>query len=166
MEKNKLRLIVLTALISALGAVGGFIKVPIPGSVSTAALDSAPAFISVAFLPPLYSGFAGLIGHFATALTSGFPLGPFHILIAVEMFIIVYVFNILHQKEYKIMKWIFLIVANGILSPLPFYFIMSPSFYFSSLPVLLFATVVNALITFILIPVISNVFNKGKVRNI
>lgn len=165
MDKNKLQLIVLTALISALCAVGGFIKVPIPGSVSTAALDSAPAFISVAFLPPLFSGFAGLIGHFATALTSGFPLGPFHILIAVEMFIIVYIFNILHQKGNKILKWVFLIVANGILSPLPFYFIISPEFYISSLPVLLFASVLNALIAYIVIPVILNVFSKRRVRN-
>lgn len=163
MGKSKLQLIVLTALISALCVIGGFIKVP--GFITTAALDTAPAFISVAFLPPLYSGFAALIGHFATSLTSGFPLGPFHILIAVEMFIIVYVFNILHQKGYKIMKWIFLIVANGVLSPLPFYFIMSPAFYSAAVVSLTIATVINALVAFILIPVILNVFNKGKVRN-
>lgn len=163
MGKSKLQLIVLTALISALCVIGGFIKVP--GFITTSALDTAPAFISVAFLPPLFSGFAALIGHFATSLTSGFPLGPFHILIAVEMFIIVYVFNILHQKGYKIMKWIFLIVANGVLSPLPFYFIMSPAFYSAAVVSLTIATVINALVAFILIPVILNVVNKGKVRN-
>ena len=112
MEKSKLRLMILSALIAGICVIGSFIK--IPGFITTAALDSAPAFISVAFLPPLYSGFAGAIGHLATALTSGFPSGPFHIIIAVEMFIVVYIFNVpVIKKGFKITKWVFLIIANN-----------------------------------------------------
>lgn len=164
MEKGKLQLIVLTALISAMCVIGSFIKVP--GFITTAALDSAPAFISVAFLPPLYSGFAGLIGHFATALTSGFPLGPFHILIAIEMFIIIYIFNLLHKNGFSVIKWVFLIIANSVLSPVPFYFLVSPEFFVASLPSLIIAAAINAFVAMILIPVISNVFSKRKVRNL
>lgn len=161
---QKVRFLVLTALISAICVIGSYIKVP--GFITTAALDSAPAFISVALLPPIYSGFAGLIGHLATGLTSGFPLGPFHLIIAVEMFMIVYIFNVLHQKGYKALKWVFLIVANGILAPLPFYFLVSPEFYFLSLPNLMIATVINAIVAFIFIPIILNIFSKRKVRNL
>lgn len=164
MERSKLRYIVLTALISALCVIGSFIKVP--GFITTAALDSAPAFISVAFLPPIYSGFAGLIGHLATGLTSGFPLGPFHFIIAVEMFLIVYFFNVFHQKGNHVLKWAFLIVANGLLAPLPFYFLVSPEFYFLSLPNLFIATLINAIVAFMFIPMIMNIFNKRKVRNV
>lgn len=162
MKKGKLQLMVLTALISAMCVIGSFIK--IPGFITTAALDSAAAFISAAFLPPLYSGFVGLIGHLATALTSGFPLGPFHLLVAVEMFIIVYVFNILHKRGDNVLKWMFLIIANGVLSALPFAFILSPAFYISSLPSLIIATVINAIVAMILIPVLSNVFSISKVQ--
>ena len=163
MNKLTLRWMVLTALIAAICVIGSFIKVP--GFITTAALDSAPAMISVAFLPPLYSGFAGLIGHIATAYTSGFPSGPFHIIIAVEMFIILYVFNVLHQKSFNVLKWVFLILANGLLAPLPFYFLVAPQFYFGAVPTLLVATLINAIIAIVAIPVVKKVYSRSKVMN-
>lgn len=57
MNKSKLRMITLTALTVAICVIGSFIKVP--GFITTAALDSAPAFLSVLFLPPAFSGVAG-----------------------------------------------------------------------------------------------------------
>ncbi|HWK24257.1 MAG TPA: ECF transporter S component [Ureibacillus sp.] len=164
MEKHTLRLMVLTALVAAICVIGSFIKVP--GVLTTAALDSAPAFISVAFLPPLYSGFAGALGHLATAFTSGFPSGPFHLLIAVEMLIITYIFNVLHHKGFKIAKWVFLIIGNGILSALPFYFLISPAFFIGAVPSLLIATIINAVITMFVLPIIEKVFSRRKVSNI
>lgn len=161
-KKHPLTLVVLTALIGALCAIGSFIKVP--GFITTAALDSAPAFISVVFLPPLYSGFAGAIGHFATAFTSGFPFGPLHILIAVEMFVIVLVFNLLHRHHFKILKWVFLIGANGILSALPFYFLISPSFFIGVLPSLIIATLLNGMITWITMPILNKVLTRRRVH--
>lgn len=160
---STLRLMVLTALVAAICVIGSFIKVP--GFVTTAALDSAPALISVAFLPPLFSGFAGALGHLATALTSGFPSGPFHILIAFEMLIIIYVFNILHKRGFKIVKWIFLIIGNGVLAALPFYFLISPAFFIGAVPSLVIATVINAIITAIALPVVGKVFSDRKVSN-
>jgi len=154
---------ILTALVSAICVIGSFIKVP--GIITTAALDSAPAFISVAFLPPLYSGIAGGLGHLATALTSGFPSGPFHILIAFEMFIITIIFSVLHRRGFKILKWIFLIIGNGVLSALPFYFLISPAFFIGAVPSLVIATTINAIITAIVLPVVGKVFSERKVMN-
>ncbi len=164
MQKSNIKFLTLTALIAAICVIGSFIKVP--GFITTAALDSAPAFLSVALLPPLYSGIAGAMGHFATALTSGFPLGPLHIIVAIEMFIIVFIFNVLHRKGLNILKWIFLIVANGVLSALPFYFLISPAFFIGAIPSLLIATIINVVLTMIAMPIISKVFYERKASNV
>ena len=158
MEKTKLRLLVLTALIAAICVIGSFIKVP--GFITTAALDSAPAFISVVFLPPLFAGAAGALGHIATGLTSGFPLGVFHLIIAIEMFIVVAIFAVMHRKGYRISKWVFAIIANGVIAPLPFYFLISPAFYIGSIASLTVATLINCIIAMIVIPVLKTVVQR------
>src|SRR5690606_10099226 len=141
MDKTRLRLIILTAFIAAICRIGSFIKVPV-GIVGTAALDSAPALISAIFLPPVFAGAAGALGHIATGFTSGFPLGILHLIIAAEMFIIVAVFAKMHQKGLHILKWVFVIIANGVIAPIPFYFIISPAFYIGSIAALTIATAV------------------------
>lgn len=163
MDKTKLRLIILTALIAAICVIGSFIKVPV-GIVATAALDSAPAFISAIFLPPVFAGAAGALGHIATGLTSGFPLGILHILIAVEMFFIVAVFAIMHQKGLHIFKWLFVVFANGVIAPIPFYFIISPAFYIGSIASLTIATAVNCLIAILVMPVLKTVVQRARVN--
>lgn len=164
MNQKKLRLLILTALVSGLCVIGSFIKIP-TGVITTAALDSAPAFLSVLFLPPLYSGFAAGIGHIATGLVSGMPLGVFHAMIAVEMFVLVLIFNVLHRKNYKLVKWVFLLVSNGILLPIPFYFLISPAFYIGAVPSLLVATALNIAIVMLVMPVLKQVVQKqGVVR--
>lgn len=159
MDKKKLRLLILTALIAAICVIGSFIKIPV-GVIATAALDSAPALISAVFLPPVFAGAAGALGHIATGLTSGFPLGVFHLIIAVEMFLIVSAFAWLHQQGKSIIKWVFVIIANGIISPLPFYFLISPEFYIASLPSLLIATIVNVVIAIVVMPVLKTVVGR------
>lgn len=163
MDKTKLRLIILTALIASICVIGSFIKVPV-GIVGTAALDSAPALISAIFLPPVFAGAAGALGHIATGLTSGFPLGILHLLIAVEMFIIVAVFAMMHQKGQHILKWIFVIIVNGVIAPIPFYFIISPAFYIGSIASLTIATAVNCVIAIIVMPVLKKVVQQAGVN--
>ncbi|WP_339175743.1 ECF transporter S component [Solibacillus sp. FSL R5-0691] len=159
MDKTKLRLIILTALIAAICVIGSFIKVPV-GIVGTAAFDSAPALISAIFLPPVFAGAAGALGHIATGLTSGFPLGILHLLIAAEMFMIVAVFAKMHRKGLHLLKWIFVIIANGIIAPIPFYFIISPAFYIGSIASLTIATAVNCLIAILVMPVLKTVVQR------
>lgn len=156
MNRQKLMTLTLTAMVAAICAIGAVIK--IPSFVSTAALDSAPAFIGVVFLSPVLAGVAGLIGHFITALTSGFPYGPLHIIIAVEMFIVVWIFGVMHKKGLHFWKWPGALVLNGVVAPLPFYFIISPAFFWASLPGIFMATVINLIIVAVVMPVLSKVF--------
>jgi len=164
MERQKLRKLILTAMVAAICAVGAMIKVPT--FISTAALDSAPAFLGVVFLSPILAGAAGLIGHFITALTSGFPLGPLHIIIAVEMLIVVWVFGVMHKKGMHFWKWPVALVLNGIVAPLPFYFIISPAFFWGALGSILMATVINLIIVAVVMPILSKVFvrKEGRVQ--
>ncbi|WP_312126664.1 ECF transporter S component [Lysinibacillus boronitolerans] len=162
MERQKLRKWILTAMVAAICAVGAMIKVP--AFISTAALDSAPAFLGVVFLSPILAGVAGLIGHFITALTSGFPLGPLHIIIAVEMLIVVWVFGVMHKKGMHFWKWPVALVLNGIVAPLPFYFIISPAFFWGALGSILMATVINLIIVAVVMPVLSKVFVRKEGR--
>lgn len=150
-----LRRFTLTALFASLCAVGGLLKIPL--GIGSTALDSTPALISAAFLPPLYAGIAALVGHTASAMYAGFPLGPFHVLIALEMFVIVLVFARLHKANCNVLKWVFFIIANGLLAPLPFYFLISPAFFLGALPGIFIATVVNAAIAVVAMPVLQRI---------
>ncbi|MET3575759.1 ECF transporter S component [Bhargavaea ullalensis] len=157
------RLIALTALISAMCAVGAFIKIPL--GVGSAALDSSPALVSAVFLPPAAAGVAAMVGHFVSALTAGAPLGPLHILIAGEMFVIISVFAFFHRKGWHRMKWWFFIVANGFLAVLPFYWVISPAFFAASVAGILAATFVNAALGAVAMPFVQKaVVRKGPVR--
>ena len=156
MNRQRLTKLTLTAMVAAICAVGAVIK--IPAIISTAALDSAPAFLSVVFLSPVLAGVAGGIGHFITALTTGFPFGPLHIIIAVEMVIVVWIFGIMHKKGLHFWKWAVALFLNGVVAPLPFYFIISPAFYWASLTSLPLATLINLVIVAIVIPILSKVF--------
>lgn len=164
LNRQKLMNLTLTAMIAAICAIGAVIKVPSP--VTSAALDSAPAFLSVVFLPPMLAGVAGMIGHFITALTSGFPYGPLHIIIALEMFIVVWVFGIMRKKGLHFWKWPVALILNGVIAPLPFYFIISPSFFWVSVPALVMATLINLIIVAVAMPIISKVFvrKEGRVQ--
>ncbi|MBG9755999.1 ECF transporter S component [Lysinibacillus sphaericus] len=156
MDRQTLMTWILTAMVAAICAVGAAIKVP--AFISTAALDSAPAFLGVVFLSPLLAGIAGFIGHFISALTAGFPLGPLHVIIAVEMFIVVWIFGIMHKKGMLFWKWPVALVLNGIVAPLPFYFIISPAFFWGALGSIFIATAINLIIVAVVMPILSKVF--------
>lgn len=156
----KLRVLTLAAMFAALCAIGAFIKVPV--GIGSAALDTVPALISASFLPPVYAGAASLIGHLSSSLYAGFPLGPLHIIIAAEMFVILFVFTKLHQSGHHVWKWIFFIFANSVLATLPFYWIISPAFFAAALPGITLATILNAAIAMIVSPVVERVMKRVK----
>lgn len=153
----KLKTMTLTALFAALCVVGGFIK--IPSGIGSLALDTVPALLAASFLPPALVGFASMSGHIASGLYAGFPLGPIHVLIAIEMFIILYVFTRMHKAGRHIWKWVFFIVANGLVAPLPLYFIISPAFLVAAVPSIFLATVLNAAVAIIVMPALAKVTN-------
>lgn len=149
----RVRQITYTAIFAALCALGGFIKIPL--GLSSTALDSVPALVAAAFLSPILVGFSAFIGHLASALYGGFVLGPFHLLIAVEMLVILWVFARLHKARKERRKWLFFIMANGLLAPLPFYWLISPGFFIGMVPGIFLATVVNALIAALILPFVT-----------
>jgi uncharacterized membrane protein len=68
---------------AALSVVGSFVHLPSP--VPSVAFDSAPGFFAALYFGPL-EGFCVLgLGHLATAVVSGFPLGILHLPIAVGL---------------------------------------------------------------------------------
>lgn len=158
----KLRLLTLAAMFAALAAIGAFVKIPV--GIGSAALDTVPALVSAAFLPPVYAGASSLIGHLSSSLYAGFPFGPLHVVIAVEMFVILFVFTKLHQAGRNVLKWIFFIVANSVLATLPFYWLISPIFFVTALPGITIATVLNAGIAIIVSPVIERVMTRVKIH--
>ncbi|KYG92253.1 hypothetical protein A0U40_04750 [[Bacillus] sp. KCTC 13219] len=155
MTRENLRFIVLTALLAALCAIGGLVKIPV--FIASAALDSAPALLAAFVLPPIYAGFVGALGHLATALSSGMPFGSFHAIIAFEMFTIIWIFARLHKASFAKTKWAWMLVANGFIAALPFYFLISPAFYIGALPGLLLATVINIGVAIVCAPVLQRV---------
>jgi uncharacterized membrane protein len=71
------------AIFAALSVVGSFIH--LPGPVSSVAFDSAPGFFVALYFGPV-DGFCVLgLGHLATAVVSGFPLGYLHLPIALGL---------------------------------------------------------------------------------
>ena len=99
-----------------------------------------------------------------SALSIGMPFGPFHALIAVEMFGILWVFAVLHRKGWVRWKWLFFILANSVIAPLPFYFLISPAFFYGAVPSLLLASCLNAVIAFLLEPVMKRLFQRVVVK--
>lgn len=104
--------IALAGLLIALSYVGAFLKFQ-----GTIALDALPAFFGAIFLGPFYGGIIGALGHFFTALFSGFPLSfPLHVLISLLMMGTVQVFGVLYQKGQRVLAAAAGIILNGPIS--------------------------------------------------
>ncbi len=71
------------AIFTALSVVGSLIKIPSP--LGSLAFDSAPGFFVALFFGPTEGALVAGLGHLATAVVSGFPLGILHIPIAIGM---------------------------------------------------------------------------------
>lgn len=69
--------------LSALAVVGSFIH--LPGPVQTVAFDSAPGFFAALFFGSVDGAAVCGLGHIATAIVNGFPLGILHLPIALGL---------------------------------------------------------------------------------
>ncbi|MBM7583843.1 putative membrane protein [Bacillus pakistanensis] len=137
-------------LFIAMSSLGAMVK--IPAIVGTIALDSLPALIASVLLGPIAGAIVASLGHFISALLSGLPLGPFHLLIAVEMAILVFLFGLLYKKGKKFISYFLFTIGNAIIAPLPFLFIIHASFYFSILPSLFIGTTLNIILAIVVLP--------------
>lgn len=145
------------ALLIALSAVGAAIK--IPAIVGSVALDVFPALLGAAMLGVSEGVVVAVFGHLLSALVAGFPLGPMHILIAVEMAVLVWIFGVLYKKN-KIAASIVFILGNAFVAPIPFIFIMNIGFYTAIVPSLLIGSILNTVISLILITRLSSIITQ------
>jgi uncharacterized membrane protein len=158
----KSRMLSLLALFSALSAVGAAIK--IPSNVGSVAFDVFPALLSAALLGSSAGAMVGAVGHLLSALIAGFPLGPMHVLIAIEMSLLVFIFGVLYKKNKKGTASILFILANAFAAPLPFMLIMNKAFYIALVPSLLIGSIINTLIALVAIPRLKALFKKDFVN--
>src|SRR5690625_7970173 len=96
----------------------------VASQVCSIALDSFIELIAAVWIDKNSGGIVGTVGHLMSALLGGFVLGPFHIMIAIGMGIIVWVFGHLYQSFKPIIPNTFFIITNGFIMQLPFIFIM------------------------------------------
>lgn len=156
------RNLTLAALFIALCGIGALLK--IPGPFSSVALDLAPALVSTLFLGPFWAGVIAAFGHLISASTGGLPLGPFHAIVAIEMFVIVWVFGKLIKRGYRVLGFLFVTLATGLLAPLPFYFLISPALYLTLVPILLVATAINSAVAWVALPFLKRIKLREVVR--
>ncbi|MGO1368732.1 MAG: ECF transporter S component [Senegalia sp. (in: firmicutes)] len=99
-----------SGLLIALSFVGAMIKYP----GTTIALDSMPGFFASIFLGPIYGAVVASLGHFLSALTSGFPLSlPMHLEVMILMGFTAFIFGKIYTKGFKVFANIVAIILNG-----------------------------------------------------
>lgn len=138
------------ALFIALSTVGASLK--IPSFVGSIALDSFPSLIASVILGGISGGVIAAAGHILSAFLAGFPLGPFHAIIGLEMFVLVFVYAWLYKRASIYIASTVFIIANSFLLPLPFLFLISKKFYFAIIPSLFIAAVLNGVVAMVLLP--------------
>lgn len=156
--KMKSRMLSLLALFSALSTVGAAIK--IPAIVGSVAFDVFPALLAAALLGSGAGALVGALGHLLSALISGFPLGPMHVFIAIEMALLVFLFGVLYQKNKKGTASVLFILANTFAAPLPFIILMNKAFYVALVPSLFIGSLINTVIALVAIPRLKALFKQ------
>ena len=146
----KIKNLTLLAVFISFSVIGAMIK--IPAVIGSVALDSFPAIVAAVVLGPVSGAIVAAIGHLMSALIAGFPLGPFHVLIALEMAIILFLFGLLYKKGKKITGYLVFFLTNGFLASVPFIFILGAGFYVGTLPSLVIGTFMNAAAASIVAP--------------
>jgi uncharacterized membrane protein len=141
------------AMLTALSVVGAMIK--IPAIVGSVALDVFPALLAAVLFGARAGAVVAAFGHLLSALIGGFPLGPMHFLIAVEMAVLVWMFGRFYKNN-KVLAIVLFIIGNAFVAPLPFMFLMNVGFYLGIVPSLLIGSVINTVIALVAIPRLSS----------
>lgn len=160
--QNNTKKLVLMAMFIALSFVGSYI--PIPSPVGPLGLDSAAGYLAGLILGGLEGGIIAFIGHIIIASNKAFYLTlPVHLIVAVMMFISVYLFSFTYKKTNVFTASIVGIVLNGVISPL--ILLLLPkfgwSFFLATTPFLLTASALNVILSVLVyIPLKKALFNK------
>lgn len=147
----------LISLFLALSVAGASIK--IPAIVSSVALDMVPALLAGVLLGSLPGALIAFLGHMLSAFIGGMPLGPFHLLIAVEMAILVWLFTIFYKKGKHMVAGFLFVFGNTLIAPIPFLFFMGMGFYIGMIPSLFIGSLINTILALVLAPRLSRAFS-------
>ncbi|ARA99309.1 MULTISPECIES: ECF transporter S component [Geobacillus] len=138
------------AVCMALSVIGSFIK--LPTFVGSIALDSAPALVAAAVLGPQAGATVAGLGHFISAYIGGWPLGPFHWLVACEMAVLGALFAAMYGRGWRFGGAIAFFVGNVFLAPLPLVVAFGWPLVIAVIPPLSVATAMNILIAMAVMP--------------
>jgi len=165
----KTKKLVITALFIALSFIGANLKI-----MNTIAFDSMPGFLGAILFGPVYGALIGAIGHFLTALISGFPMSlPVHLIImlgmAVTMLAFGYVYRYLSGKNYLaavILSLIVGVLINGplllaVLAPLLIPALGKPA-YIALFPILSLAAFLNILLALLISKALPKKYKEWK----
>ncbi|MFC7783832.1 ECF transporter S component [Rossellomorea sp. GCM10028870] len=158
---SNLRTLLILSLFMAFSAIGGMVK--IPAVIGTIALDSMPALLIASLYNRRWGAIVAGGGHLLSSLYVGFPLGPLHVLIAIEMAFFVWIFGYVFSKGKRVLAAILFLIGNGVLAGIPFIFILSPSFYYTIVPSLLLASFINLTIAHFLYPPLVSRIRRGEI---
>ncbi|MET3290186.1 ECF transporter S component [Brevibacillus fluminis] len=134
------------AIVIALSAVGGFIKIPSP--TGTVALDSAPGFFAAVAFGPIDGAIVGGVGHLFTAATTGFPMGlPLHLFVALQQAVWAVLFWLVARKVNLWVGVIAAVICNGVIAPALFIPIGGVGLFLSLLLPLTVGSAINIIIS-------------------
>lgn len=160
---NRTKELTFTAIMIALSVILSY--VPIPG-FPTLSFDSLPGYFVAVFLNPVLGGIVATVGHLATALIHGFPLGfPSHLIIAFSMFVAAYALGKIYVKKYQYT----IVFAVAVATVLNIYLSMPFMVYllgvpFSVLAPLQVPLLIASLVNIILAVIISFSLQKAEVE--
>lgn len=146
------------AFFIGLSIVGGFIK--IPAIITSVALDSFPALLAAAIFGSGAGAIVGGVGHLASALIGGMPMGPLHFVVAIEMALLAALFSVVYRKGKRWTASLLFLIGNGLVAPIPFIFVYGVAFFIGIVPPLLIGSFINVLIGMLLIPRLSAIFKE------
>lgn len=161
MSSKKLSLL---ALFIALSVIGASIK--IPAIVGSIALDAFPALLASILLGKRMGAIIAGFGHILSSLIAGMPLGPMHLIIALEMAVIVWCFSVIYQSGKRKFAGLFFVLSNSLLAALPMLFLLGKGFYFALLPSLFIGAFFNVFVALLFIPRFEKLFTTNIVGNL
>ena len=91
-------------------------------------------------------------GHLLSAWMGGLPLGPFHIMIAAEMALLVWMFSLLYQIGRRKTAAALFVLGNAFAAPLPFLWTAGAALYYGVIPSLFVGALLNTALSLLLIP--------------
>lgn len=134
------------SVLSALSVIGSLIHLPSP--IPTVAFDSSPGFFAALYFGAADGALVSGIGHLITSIVNGFPLGIFHLPIALGLAAAGAVIGMINKPE---LGWsIVVALAAGVAINSGLVVVVVPVLGWASslslVPFLIFASSMNALV--------------------